>query len=103
MNKHKRKGLLLAPDDLEVGKFVAVHSFKRSNDSMRFFGQCAQIKAINFPFVVVWSVGDNEIATIDLRYFNLMPVTEEFVQAQVPKQTVVAQNHPLPNESPEVV
>jgi hypothetical protein len=27
----KRKGLLLAPDDLMVGKFIAVHSLKGSS------------------------------------------------------------------------
>jgi hypothetical protein len=28
MRKRKRRGLLLAPDDLAVGKYVAIHSVK---------------------------------------------------------------------------
>jgi hypothetical protein len=85
MKKRKRKSLLLAPDDLEIGKYVAVHSIKGTKHTLPFFGQAAQITAINLPFVVAKPVSDNGIATIDLRYLNLMPVSEEYVKAQTPQ------------------
>jgi hypothetical protein len=85
MNKHERKGLLLAPDDLAIGKYVAIHSVKGSDQAFPFFGHAAEIRAINLPFVVVRVVGNPEIDTLDVRYLNLMPVTEEFVQAQTPQ------------------
>jgi hypothetical protein len=92
MKKRKRKGLLLAPDDLEVGRFIAVHSTKGSDQPQPFFGLATEIKAINRPFVVVRSVANDEIATLDIRYLNIMPVTQEFVQAQAPHRTTTIQN-----------
>ena len=89
MNKRKRKGLLLAADDLAVGKYIAVHSIKDSDQPLPFFGIASEIRAINFPYVVVKPVGNHETATIDVRYLNLMPVTQEFVQAQTPQQATV--------------
>jgi len=79
-----RKSLLLAPDDLEVGKYVAVHSLKDSKQALPFSGHASEIRAINLPFVVVKPVGDYGIITIDVRYLNLMSISEEFVQAQTP-------------------
>lgn len=93
MNKRRRNGLLLAPDDLEVGKFIAVHSVKDSDQPLPFFGIASEIRAIDLPFVVVKPVGNHETATIDVRYLNLMPVTQEFVQAQAPQQAMVGLNH----------
>ena len=86
MNKlnHKKKGLLLAVDDLEVGKYVAIHSVKGSNQAFPFFGHAGVIRAINLPFVVVKPVGNPELDTLDVRYLNLMPVTDDFVRAQTP-------------------
>lgn len=86
MNKlnHKKKGLLLAVDDLEVGKYVAIHSVKGSNQAFPFLGHAGVIRAINLPFVVVKPVGNPELDTLDVRYLNLMPVTDDFVRAQTP-------------------
>lgn len=81
----KKKGLLLAADDLEVGKHIAVHSVKWTKDPMPFFGVASEVKAINLPFVIVQPVGSTETATLDVRYLNLMPVTDEFVRAQQSK------------------
>ena len=78
----KKKGLLLAPDDLWVGMYISVHSLKGSNKPMPYFGRAGEITAINLPFVIVRVVGGTEVATLDVRYMNLMPVTEEFVLAQ---------------------
>ena len=91
----KKKGLLLAPDDLEVGRFIAVHSTKRSNRPLPFFGLAAEVKAINLPFLVVRVVGSDEIVTIDVRFLNIMSVTKEFVQAQAPHRTTTMKNGPL--------
>ena len=84
MNKlnRKKKGLLLAADDLEVGKYVAIHSVKGSNRAHPFFGHAGEIRAINLPFVIVKPVNNPEIDTLDVRYLNLMPVSDEFVRAQ---------------------
>lgn len=101
--KRKRKGLLVAPDDLTVGKFVAVHSVKGSNQPLPFFGHASEIMAINLPFVVVRPVGGHDTATVDVRYLNLMPVTHDFVRAQAPYQPGVGQGHPPVNaEKPGV-
>jgi len=97
MNKRKRSSLLLAPDDLEVGKFIAVHSVKGSDQPLPFFGIASEIKAIDLPFVVVKPVSGNETATIDVRYLNLMRVSEEFVLAQAPQ--VGKEEEHLPNSA----
>ena len=102
MKKHKnrnlrRRGLLLTPDDLAVGKYVAVHSVKGSNQHLAFFGLASEIKVINLPFIVVLPVGSHDTATIDVRNLILMPVTEEFVQAQTPQQAMTIENGILVN------
>jgi hypothetical protein len=94
--KRTTSGLLVAPDDLEVGTFVTVHSIKeRPNRTLPFFGIAVQIKAINMPYVVVLPVGQTDAATLDIRYLNLMPVSDDFVKAQTPAPQV---NNP--QESP---
>jgi hypothetical protein len=93
--KRKKKGLLLAPDDLEVGRFIAVHSTKGSNRPLPFFGLAAEVKAINLPFLVVRMVGTDEIVTIDVRLLNIMPVTREFAHAQAPHKTMTMKNDVL--------
>ena len=102
MKKRKRKGLLLAPDDLTVGKYVAIHSIKGlrsvngSNESLPFFGDAAVITAINLPFVVARLVASNNIVTLDVRHINLMPVTDDFVRAQTGQPTG-GQDNSVPN------
>ena len=88
----KQTGLLLAPDDLEVGQFIAVHSLKGSNEVLGCFGMASEIRAINLPFIVVRFFSGGEIETVDVRYVNLMPVTQEFVQEQAPHRTTTAEN-----------
>jgi hypothetical protein len=99
MNKRnrKRKGLLLAPDDLAVGRFIAVHSIKGSSQLLPFFGLASEVMAINLPFVIVRPVGGHDPATVDVRYVNLMPVTDDYVRAQVGQQQRVAQQNPAVN------
>jgi hypothetical protein len=52
----------------------------------------AEIRAINLPFIVARFVSGGEIDTMDVRYLNLMPVTQEFIQAQAPHRTTTADN-----------
>ena len=101
MKKRKRKGLLLAPDDLAVGRFVAVHSLKgvivtEVAGPLALFGDAAVITAINLPFVVARFVASNNIVTLDVRHINLMPVTDDFVRAQTGQPTG-GQDHSVPN------
>jgi hypothetical protein len=93
----KRKGLLLAPDDLMVGKFIAVHSLKGSSRPLPYFGHASEVRAINLPFVVVRSVGGHTPATVDVRYLNLMAVTDDFVRAQAPPEQGIGQEKPPVN------
>ena len=93
----KRKGLLLAPDDLMVGTFIAVHSLKGSSRPLPYFGHASEVMAINLPFVVVRSVGGHETATVDVRYVNLMPVTDDYVRAQAAHEQGIGQEKPPVN------
>jgi hypothetical protein len=97
MKKRKRKGLLLAPDDLTVGKYVAIHSVKGEvAGPLALFGDAAVITAINLPFVVARFVASNNIVTLDVRHINLMPVTDDFVRAQT-EQPTGGQDNSVPN------
>jgi hypothetical protein len=87
-----RSRTCLQADDLEVGKYIAVHSIKGTDHPRAFFGQSAQIKAIELPYLVILPVGSDETATIDIRYMNVMAVSDEFVKAQTP---------PPPKEMPQ--
>jgi hypothetical protein len=92
MKKRKRKGLLLAPDDLTVGKYIAIHSLKgvivtEVAGPLALFGDAAVITAISLPFVVARFVVSNTVATLDVRHLNLMPVTDDFVRAQAGQPT----------------
>jgi hypothetical protein len=95
--KSKRKGLLLAPDDLMVGKFIAVHSLKRSSQPLAYFGHAGEVIAINLPFVIVRPVGGHAPATLDVRYVNLMRVTDDYVRAQAAHQQDVGEEKPPVN------
>ena len=85
MRKRKRRGLLLAPDDLTVGKYVAIHSAKGSNVSLAFSGVASEVMAINLPFVVLRPGYSEGTITEDVRHVNLMAVTDDFVRAQAPQ------------------
>ncbi len=82
-----RKGLLVQPADLAVGKHYAVHGLKHSPaETHPIFGQAFKIKAMNLPFVVGKVVSDpsHPPVTFDVRYLDLMRVTPDFVKAQKP-------------------
>jgi hypothetical protein len=97
MRKSKRRGLLLAPDDLTVGKYVAIHSAKGSNVSLAFSGVASEVMAINLPFVVLRPGYSEGTITEDVRHVNLMAVTDDFVRAQAPHEQGIGQEKPPVN------
>jgi len=85
----RRKGLLLAADDLQVGKLVAIHHGTRQYRD--FCGAILQITAINLPFVVARMVPRPDLPpfTLNVRDCVFMPVSEEFAAAQAQQTPVV--------------
>lgn len=82
-----RKGLHLAPDDLNVGEFYAVVGCKGHDNPLPIAGLAFQAKAINMPFMVGKLVMDpaHPPITLDLRFLDLMYVDNAFVNAQMPQ------------------
>jgi len=78
----RRKGLLLAADDLEIGRLVAIHHACKEFRELR--GASLKITAINLPFVVARLVPRPEIPplTLNVRDCAFMPVTEDYAAAQ---------------------
>ena len=91
--KHKNferrsNSVIVQPDDLEVGQLIAIHAFKYSDEPGPFHGMAVRVKAINLPFVValpMMDVNDSPV-TLDVRFLNLMKVTEEYAKAQAISQ-----------------
>ena len=77
------RGLLLQADDLQVGQQVAIHSWK--SGKAHWLGDALEIKAINLPYLIVKFISQQEwpSVTLDTRQVNLMPVSREYVQAQL--------------------
>lgn len=94
----KNKGLLLAADDLEIGRLVAIHHGSRQYRDLR--GASLQITAINLPFVVARLVPRPDIPplTLNVRDCVFMPVTEDYAAAQAQQTPVVP--HPSGSNSP---
>jgi len=78
-------GCLVAPDDLEIGQHYAVHSL-RQNPGMPLpiAGEAFRLIAVQLPFVVGQLVAQDAPLTIDLRFINIMRVSEQFAVAQRP-------------------
>lgn len=85
----RRTGLIIEPDDLDVGMFYTVYGLKNGSDHpLPIAGLAFKLTAINLPFVVGKLTCDPNHAplTFDTRYLNLMRVTSEFVDAQQPTE-----------------
>jgi hypothetical protein len=85
--KTRKSGLLVHPDDLQVGRFYAVHGIKNDPaETHPIFGQSFKLKAINLPFLVGRLVSDpaQPAITLDVRYLEFMPVSPDYVEAQAP-------------------
>jgi hypothetical protein len=80
----KHRGLFLHPDDMEVGQICAVHSMKLHNNPSPIFGEALQITAIQLPFVLAQPLAYalQPPVTLDVRYMNMMPVSNEYADAQ---------------------
>ena len=81
----KKRGIVLAEDDLAVGQRVCVYGLKRGPvESAPIFGQALEVKAVCLPYVVGQLLSDpaKPILTLDCRVLRLMRVTKEFVAAQ---------------------
>jgi hypothetical protein len=85
--KPRRKGLLIQPDDLQIGEFYAVHGLKNgSEEPIQVSGMAFKLMAMNLPFVVGKLAADpaHPPMTFDARFLTFMRVSDEFVQAQRP-------------------
>jgi hypothetical protein len=81
------KGLLVHPDDLQVGRFDAVHSIKNGpTETHPVLGRSFKLKAINLPFLVGELVPDpaHPALTFGGRYLDFMRVIPDDVRAQTP-------------------
>ena len=91
MNKTKRprrKGLVVHPDDLEVGQSYAVYGLKGGPaEPVPVAGMAFELQAMNLPFLVGKLAADSAHPplTFDTRFLTFMKVTEEYVQAQRPE------------------
>lgn len=81
------KGLIITPDDMNVGEFYAVVGCKLHDNPVPIAGLAFQATAINMPFLVGKLVMDPNHApiTLDLRFLNLMRCTDDYVKAQLPQ------------------
>jgi hypothetical protein len=81
-----QKGLLVAADDLTVGRYYCVHSLKAALDEpLPVAGHSFKVVAINLPFFIGRLVSDpTQALTLDVRFLNVMRVTPDYVKAQAP-------------------
>ena len=85
----KRKGLIVQPDDLEIGEFYAVYGTKNGPDEepIQISGMAFRLMAMNLPFVVGRLVSrPNPPLTFDSRFLTFMRVSEDYVMAQRPAE-----------------
>jgi hypothetical protein len=98
-NAMKKKGLLLRADDLEAGRLVTIHHWR---DCRRVgMGRAYRIRAVNLPYAVLQPLGaeNDRRFTLDLRRAVLMPITEEYAQAQAEGPPPECENAPSPGDT----
>jgi hypothetical protein len=86
--KAKSRGLIVQPDDLEVGQWYAVYGSKDDPDEpIQVSGMAFRLMAMNLPFVVGRLVSrPNPPLTFDNRFLTFMKVSDDYVQAQQPAE-----------------
>lgn len=87
MKSSKKRGMIVQPDDLEVGSFYAVYGLKNgTNEPVQISGMAFRLTAMNLPFLVGKLAGDpsHPPITFEARFLKFMRVTPEFVHAQRP-------------------
>lgn len=84
MKKKRRKtGLIVQPDDLNIGEWYTVLGMKNEMDAFPYAGMAFRITAMNLPFIVGRpAIDPPHPITIDSRYMNLMKVSDDYVMAQ---------------------
>jgi len=85
--KPRKAGLLVHPDDLQVGHHYAVYSIRSDpKEAHPILGQSFTLKAMNLPFIIGQLVSDptHPPVTLDVRFLDFMRVTLEYVEAQKP-------------------
>jgi len=86
--KPRRTGVIVHPDDLEVGQYYAVLGLRNgSEESVQIAGMAFRLLAINLPFIVGKLASDpsHPPLTFDVRFLTLMRVTDDYVNAQRPE------------------
>ena len=87
--KPRRVGLIVQPDDLEVGHSYAVYGLKGGPEQrVPVAGMAFRLLALNLPFVVGKLAADptDPPLTFDARFLTFMRVTDEYVKAQRPAE-----------------
>lgn len=85
--KQRRTGLIVQPDDLEVGAFYTVLGLKCGSDEpVQIAGMAFKLLAVNLPFLVGKLAYDptHPPLTFDARFVTFMRVTPDYVKAQRP-------------------
>ena len=85
----KSRGLIVQPDDLEVGQFYAVYGTKNGPDEepIQISGMAFCLMAMNLPFVVGRLASrPNPPLTFDSRFLTFMRVSDDYVMAQRPTE-----------------
>ena len=82
--KTRKTGLIVQPDDFEVGQFYTVYGLKHSPDQpVQIAGLSFRLKAVNLPFLVgQLTVDPANPITIDCRQLSIMRVSVDYVAAQ---------------------
>ena len=86
--KPRRKGLLIQPDDLQIGECYAVYGLKNGSEQpVPIAGMAFKLVAMNLPFLVGRSAANPalEPVTFDTRFLSFMRVGQDFVTAQRPE------------------
>lgn len=76
-------------DDLDVGDWIAVSGEKWVRRAAPFNGQPFKVVAISLPFIVIFEPGKNRHARLDLGWYKVVKVSQEYVDANA---TVAADN-----------
>lgn len=85
MKRKTRKGVIVQPDDFEVGQFYTVYGMKhRPDQPVQIAGLSFRLTAMNLPFLVGKLVTDEKHPpiTFDARFLSFMRVTQDYVMAQ---------------------
>jgi len=83
--KPRSKGLLVHPDDLEIGEYYAVYGLK-NGEAAQISGMAFKLLAMNLPFIVGKLAHDpaHPPLTFDARFLEFIRVSDDYVTAQRP-------------------